>query len=101
MGCRLPAAGYLFKLTQVVGGGLVDIVIQPVGEQQVGVGPPARRRRGLGIVVGKVVARDGDVQTLSHVATVLGGEGAGIVFQVAGNEDLSSPVSRNSADPRL
>ena len=42
---------YALNLAQIVGGVLVDIVVQPVLIQQVGVGTPAEQRRLCGIIV--------------------------------------------------
>src|SRR5699024_3561913 len=51
---------------QVVGGVLVDIIVQPVGIQQVGVGPPAEHRGAAGVVVGVVVFGRRDGQPPGH-----------------------------------
>ena len=62
---------YALDLAQIVGGILVNIVVQPVLRQQVGVGTPAEQRRLCGIIVRVVIHRHMDGQALVHIAAVL------------------------------
>ena len=47
---------YALDLAQIIGGILVDIVVQPVLIQQVGVGTPAEQRRLCGIIAAVIVS---------------------------------------------
>ena len=69
-GASMIDGGALLLSCEIVGRGLVDEVVQPVGEQQVRVGTPCDER-GLGVVVvGEVVLRNGDGQAERLVAVV-------------------------------
>lgn len=53
------------ELAQVVGRLLVDVVVEPVRVEQVGVGAPGDQGLLCGVVVGEVVARQGDGRPLA------------------------------------
>src|SRR5699024_159377 len=74
-----PADGH-----DVIGRGLVDDIVEPVGVEQVGMAAPAHHGR-LGIVViGEVVLGHVDGQSRVLVPQVLQLEGLGVILGVAG-----------------
>ena len=86
-------------MVQIVRRVLVDVVVQPVGVQQVAVGAPAEQRVARGVVVGVVVAGDIDGLARLDVALVLGVEGVLIVLGVADDEDLPPGLGRKQHRP--
>ena len=103
---RPPPGGLLslFKgrdRLHVVGRGLVDEVVEPVCEQQVGAGAPGAGGPAGWVVVGVVVLRHRDGQPRVHVPAVLLLQGVGVVLRVAGDEDLPALVGGDGVDPRL
>ena len=86
---------------QVVGGVLVDVVVQPVGIEQVGVGPPAKDRRLGRVVAGVVVFRGRDGQPPGHVPAVFGVQGQLVVLGVPGDEDLPAVLGAQQVGARL
>ena len=89
------------EFLQVVGGRLVNIVVEPVGVQEVGVGAPVDDG-GLGVVVvGEIVGGDLWVNACGFVAQVFFLEGVAVVFGMAGDEDLSSAVGDDEVDAGL
>lgn len=84
-----PARRQAFQRLQVIGRILVNVIVQPVFIQQVGVGPPAEQRR-LGRVVPRVVIAGGrNIQPLVPVTPVFGIQGVLVVLRVSGDKDLS------------
>lgn len=89
------------ELAQVVGRLLVDIVVEPVRVEQVGVGAPGDQGLLGGVVVGEVVARQGDGQALGLVALVLVLEGIGVVLRVPGDKDVLAVAGGGQVHPGL
>ena len=76
--------------SEVVGGGLVDVVVEPVGIDELTGGAPADDGGLVGVVVGEVVAGGLDVQAALHVPPVFPGQGVPVIFQVAQEEELAA-----------
>ena len=70
---------------------LIYVVVQPVGEEEVGVGSPGDDGTEIGVVGAVVVAWNVDGQTLAEVAAVLRVEGQGRVLGMAGQYMSSDP----------
>ena len=85
-----------FEGLQVVGGGLVDVVVQPVGVDELAGRAPANDGLLGGVVVGEVVLGDLDLQSLVHIPLVLQGQGVAVVFQVAQEEELTTALGLHS-----
>ena len=77
-----------FFLLPVVGSDLVDVVVEPVGEEQTGMGPPAYHRISGGVIVREIVFWDCCVQALCAVPLIFILQGKWIVLQVSGDKDL-------------
>ena len=92
---------YSSDLGQIVGRSLIDVVIEPVGIEELGGGAPAHQRGLGGIVVGEVVVGDVDVDALVHIPEVLVGQGVGVVLGVAGDEEAAVVLALHGKDPRL
>ena len=90
-----------FNIPDIVGGGLVDEVIQPVGVQQVGAGAPGHRRLAAGVIAGEVVLGDPDVRSGGQVPYVLIPQGVPVILRVAHEEDLPALVGLDGVDPGL
>ena len=56
--CLLHRSGAFFDLADVVGRGLVDAIVQPVGIQQVSAGAPADDGGLGGVVIGKIIGEE-------------------------------------------
>ena len=84
---------------KIVGCALVDEVVQPIGEQQVGVTAPADHGRTGVIVIGEVVLGDANWLAQIFVADIFFFQGFGIVFRVSGKEDLSATFREDGEDP--
>ena len=69
--------------SQVVGRGLVDVVVEPVGVEQLSLAAPDVSRLGGGVVARKVMRRHLRVEPALHVALVLQAQRVGIVLGVA------------------
>lgn len=76
-------------MVQIIRGILVDVVVQPVGVQQVAVGAPAEQRVAGGVVGGVVVAGHVDGLARLDVPLVLGVQGVLVVLGVADDEEIN------------
>ena len=76
-----------FNIPDIVGGGLVDEVIQPVGVQQVGAGAPGHRRLAAGVIAGEVVLGDPDVRSGGQVPYVLIPAGLSRSYSASAHEE--------------
>ena len=85
----------------VIGCFLIDIIIEPVAEQQIGVPTPADDGRFRGIVPGVVVAGDLHVHALCDIAVIFALQRVAVIFRVPGHKDLSSPLGKDEIGARL
>ena len=85
----------------VVGSSLVDIVVQPVGIEELAGGAPANHRVGHGVVAGEVVGGNGDVQPLVPVAPILLGQGVGVVLGMAQDKELAAVLGLDGENTGL
>ena len=69
--------GVLFYLLQVIRSLLIDVVVEPVGVEQVGMCSPAVQRSLVRVVVTVVVSGLGYIQSLVQVTSVLSIESIG------------------------
>ena len=74
-------------LFQVVGSGLVDIIIEPVGIEELGGGTPADDRGAGGVVLSEVVFRYGDIQPLVDIPEIFIGQGVRVILRVSGDKE--------------
>ena len=86
---------------EVVGCRLIDEIVQPVLIEQIGVAAPGDARRLRVVVIREVILRHVDRQTRSFVAQIFLLQRPGVVFRVAGNEDLPPALGRERVDARL
>ena len=97
---RRSCAGVrLFFITNghdVIGCGLVHKVVEPVGEQQIGMSSPAYDGVLGIIIVGEIIFRNIDGQTLVFIPQVLCFQGFRIVFGMTGDKDLAAALVGNS-----
>ena len=95
------ALGFLGDSAEIIGSGLVDVVIQPVGVQQLARAAPVDDGGQAGVVAGEVVGGQVRVQPPLHVPEILLGQGVVIVLRV--REHKESPVVRalHPEHPRL
>ena len=70
-------------MPQIVWRDLVDVIIEPVGEQQIAMAAPCRARFILRIVTREVVIRHFRRQTGVHIPEVFASQRIGIIFRVA------------------
>ena len=73
---------------------LIQIVIEPVAEQKVGVAPPPEEYLILRVVVPEIIAGHFDIQSLVLVAEIFRRKSALVIFLMAENEYLSSVLGR-------
>ena len=83
---------------QIVGRGLVHIIVQPVRIQQLRVRAPGDARGLRRIVVREVVARQRHVQAFRDIALVLGHERVGVVLGVAEHEEVAAVGALGDVD---
>ena len=88
-------AVFMTQGAQIVGGRLIDKIVEPVGVKQGGDAASDHGRRERGVVVRKVVARDLNVDALVDVAEILVGEGLAVILGVTGDEHLSARAVAN------
>ena len=86
---------------QIIGGFLIDIVVQPVGKKEIGVAPPPDHRLPGGVVPGIVVGRHGDGQPLVPVPPVFVRQGVAVILRVSGDEYLPSAFRHGCIDSSL
>lgn len=80
------------RSVQIIRCCLIDIIIEPVGEQKVSMASPVEQWTLGHVVVGEVVLRDGGIQALFHVAEIFVGNGFAIIFQMTGDKELPAVV---------
>lgn len=80
---------------------MVDIVVEPVGVDQLAGGAPPDNGGLVGVVVGEVVPGHLDVQPTVHVPPVFLGQGVSVVFQVAQEKELAAVLGFYSEHPGL
>ena len=86
-------------LCNVVRRGLIDIVIQPVGVEQLPGAAPAYHRDLVGIVAGEVVGGYRNVQPLVDVPPVFLGQGVRIVFWMPHHKELTAVLGLDGVYP--
>ena len=89
------------NILHVVGCGLVDVVIQPVGIEQIRAGSPADDGLLCGIVVGEIVSGGLDGQSRVLVAQVFLLERVRVVFRVTRDKYLSAAFGHAGKHARL
>lgn len=85
----------------VVGRGLVDIVIEPVGIEELAGAAPAHHGGLGGVVVGEIVRGHGDGQSLLHIPQVFPGQRVGVVFRVPHHKKLPGILCFHGKDAGL
>ena len=81
--------------------GLVDEVVQPIGEEQVRVAPPADHGR-LGVIVARIVVSGYmDGQSLVLVPQIFLFQSIRVVFRVTGHKNLTPMLGHNGIDTCL
>ena len=83
----------LLQFFQVVRSILIDIIIEPVGEQQAGVGAPSEHDLPLRVIVLEVVLRNLYIQSLLHVSEIFSRQGTFVILLMSQDEYLP-PVFR-------
>lgn len=73
-------------MAKIVRRNLVDVIVEPVGKQQISMTTPGCPGRVLWIVFREIVVRDIRIQTRFNVTKILCREGMRIVLRMAGNE---------------
>ena len=91
----------LTYLVDVVRGLLVNIVVYPVVEEQVGVRPPPYERWLRGVIIRIIVDRHLHVIALAYVAPVLLVESVGRILHVSCHEKLASTPRHHYAHAAL
>ncbi len=71
---------------------LIDVVVEPIGEEQMAVRPPTLCRSLLGVVIREVVARDFNRKTLVEIAEILVFESIAVILRVAHDKDLTAVI---------
>ena len=85
----MPGNGaFLLQFFQLEGSGLVDVVVDPVGVEKVGVRFPGDENVRRRVIVAEIVLRHIRVQTLREVALVLFFQRVGVVFAVTEYKNL-------------
>lgn len=79
-------------MLQFVGRLLIDVVIEPVCEEQVAMSTPALGWNLLRVVIGEVVARDFDGEALVEITEILVLESVTVIFGVTHDEDLAAVI---------
>ena len=75
---------------QVVGRGLVDVVVEPVGVEQLSLAAPDVARLGRGVVIREVMRRNLGAEPALHVALVLQAQRVGIVLGMAKDKEATA-----------
>ena len=86
---------------QIIRSFLINVVVEPIGEEQVSVSTPSDMRRLARIVVQVVVLWFMDGQAFGEVALILSIEGIWFVFRVACNKDFASSSSHHHTHAAL
>ena len=74
-----------FHGVKVIRSGLVNEIVEPVGEEEMGMASPMVDGHLLGIVVGEIVLGNGNIQPLGNIAEVFGSKSARVVLAVTGH----------------
>ena len=92
---------HALHLSQIIGGVLVDVVVQPVFIQQMGVRAPAEERRLAGVIVGVVVFGHCNGQALGNIPLILRIQRVFVVLRVADDKDLTAVLGAHQERPCL
>ena len=87
----------LHNLVNIIRCLLIDIIIYPVAEQEIGMRSPRHPRALVGLVVKIIILGHGHVITLAHVAFILFVQCVGSIFQVPGKEKLTATACHHHA----
>ena len=80
---------------------LIDVVVEPIAVEQIGVGAPVLAWGLGGVVVGEIAVRDLDGQTFAEVALVFVFEGVAVVLRVTHDKNLASIARCGNVGSRL
>ena len=83
---------------QVVWGALIDVIIQPVCIQIVGMGSPHQKRTVFRVVVAVVVFRHFNREIFAKIAFVLAVQGDTVVFRVTHYKNLAAVFCHGKKD---
>lgn len=86
------------QLAEIVWRGLVDVIVQPVGVEEICVRAPQIERQLRRIVAGEIVERHGGGKPFVRIAAVFQREGFRVVFGVSGHKDLAAAVRGDNID---
>ena len=89
------------NLSNIVRCCLIDVVIQPVGVKQLAGGAPVDDGGLGGVVVGEIVLRRTDGQTLVHIPEILPGQGVRVILRVPGDEKPAVVLALHGEYPGL
>ena len=93
--------GLLGDLAGIVGGGLVDVVVEPVGVQQLPGAAPVDDGGQAGVAAGEVVGGQVGVKPPLHVPEILLGQGVVVVLRVGEDEKAAVVRALHPEHPRL
>ena len=79
-------------LVDVIGGVLVDHVVEPVGKEQVGVAAPDKAGCLVGVVIWKIVVRDLDIKSFVHIPLIFVCKGIAVVLRVPCDKKVGATV---------
>ena len=80
---------------------LIDIIVQPIGKQQIGMTPPTDYRTKGRIIVAVIIIRYMNRQTLALVPYILIIQGRGRILLMTGDEEFTSSTSHGHIDTRF
>ena len=80
---------------------LIDVVVEPVGEEEVGMGAPGDNGSESRIVGAIVVAGNVYGKPLGEITAVLVVKSQGRIFGVASDEELTTSACHDDTDARL
>ena len=92
---------FITDCVNIIGRGLVDKVVQPVGKKQICARPPGNLRFGGVVIVREVVYGNFDGFSSGFIPHLFEVQSSRIVFGVPRDEDLSAAVGRHSIDTCL
>ena len=87
-----------------VGSRLIDIVVEPIAEEEVGMSAPADYGSASGVVIWEIAFGDTDGETLVDVAEILILESVAVILRMPHDEDLTAVRRRDeiwSGDRRI
>lgn len=91
----------LFNVLNIIRRLLVNVVVDPVAIEEIGMGTPGDEGFLVRVVVIIIVLWQIDIITLAHVTLVLLVEGVRRILQVTGDEELTAATSHHDADTAL